>query len=1416
MTTQAQQIFEYLLAVKNLTSPPVRKLQDMKKYIFSNHLPTGEGCYLFGTVKNPTAWLEVHKQSILPPPEPHPSLAGWLLTNYEDETEQVKVMDQKGNESFSESPARVRQYQYWSKKWTSWSTKTKHQKAVQKLYGELFSLAQQIERDGEQIEIAFGHGLLSWKHPRGEVYHPLFITRLELEFKAEEGVFYLFPTSQGTLLETEMLSGLDLPSESKLARLQTEVAEKQPNPLSKREMNSYYQKLMTLLDPPSQSETVSNHHSKPKILEKPVFFVRQKSSQLWKEELQTILSALRQGMEVPKTIQALYQIDGLEPSEQEIKEWEPVKRDLYFPLPANEEQKNIARRLADGYGLTVQGPPGTGKSHTIANLISHLLAHGKKVLVTSQKEPALRVLINKIPASIRHLCVSLLGRDSKSLEEIEQVIRSISNKMDSLDPEKLQKEVTRLEKELKETRKQISQLQTKLQKIAEYDTQEIMWDNEKYNPLEAARRLRDLAPTLGWIPDPIQVSPPISDQEMRQLWYMLEELPADTEQIVQLTWPEQVSLDPPEIFEKWVGTGQELEKQYQSSLTLLHRYSFPLNNEWLEKQYEALEPILYQQEILNTPHFQQILDDWLARGERQKMWKDLIVYAKDALQEISRIQNDIAEFYIELPDVSKHQLIHDLNQILERLNSHQKLSAFFLMTTGRKLRYLAEYPTIEGRPLQTVEDVQLVLNYVQLQEKKERLIRKWNATMKTVSGPTLSPDDHRYIAKADQELHFLEQVFELGDQLIELRSSFESATLPIYFVWNSLESLSELKEALLAMQDYVRYQSWKRTHEAKQQEFQKWVEHPKSHPICQRIYKAFMEQDLTAWTEVYEEIKALHQLMEQYEKWQKLIGKLESKAPLWARQLRKKMGNPGPYPLNWQAAWDWRRVHTVIEKLNSLSPEKLEAKLHKEKERERQLVEQIIAKAAWKEQLTQMTEEQRRALINWRYFIKKIGKGTGKFAHKYRQEAKREMKVCQTAIPVWIMPIDRVIENINIYNKKFDVIIVDESSQCDLFSLAALMRAEKAVIVGDDEQISPAVIGIDQAEIHSLIDQYLTKIPQATSLDLQTSLYDVATRIYPGKLMLREHFRCVPEIIQFSNDLSYENKIIPLRLPTEQERIEPALLAKKVDGKRHRSRKINEIEATAIIQDIQQIIANPTFANRTIGVISLLGYEQAEWIEQKLRETIGEEKMLQHQIICGDAYAFQGDERDIIFLSMVISPHVRFQPLVRKDLKQRFNVAASRARNQMRLYHSVDLHQLHPDDLRFRLLSYCQRPNQHHISQAYDTDRGKTAFEQDILHMLQQKGYRVRSQVQVGHYWIDLVVEGTKNRLAIDCVGDRWHHPDEWEENIAQQQVLERAGWTFWRIRGSSFYLNPEQTMKPLWKKLDEMGIQPQRELVSV
>ncbi|PTX52694.1 uncharacterized protein DUF559 [Melghirimyces profundicolus] len=247
--------------------------------------------------------------------------------------------------------------------------------------------------------------------------------------------------------------------------------------------------------------------------------------------------------------------------------------------------------------------------------------------------------------------------------------------------------------------------------------------------------------------------------------------------------------------------------------------------------------------------------------------------------------------------------------------------------------------------------------------------------------------------------------------------------------------------------------------------------------------------------------------------------------------------------------------------------------------------------------------------------------------------------------------------------------------------------------------------------------------------------------------------------------------------------------------------------------DIQAMVKEPALANRTFGVISLLGNDQAQFIENRLREAIGEEEMLKRKIICGDAYAFQGDERDIIFLSMVVADNVRFQAQVRKDAKQRFNVAASRAKNQLRLYHSVDLKDLNPDDLRYRLLNYCLNP--HRVMEQVENAEAlcESRFEKEVLRMILAQGYRVRPQVQVGRYRIDLVVEGLKNRLAVECDGDRWHGPDRWEEDMLRQQTLERAGWTFWRIRGSTFYRDRKKAMESLWRKLEEMGIEKEAQL---
>ena len=88
---------------------------------------------------------------------------------------------------------------------------------------------------------------------------------------------------------------------------------------------------------------------------------------------------------------------------------------------------------------------------------------------------------------------------------------------------------------------------------------------------------------------------------------------------------------------------------------------------------------------------------------------------------------------------------------------------------------------------------------------------------------------------------------------------------------------------------------------------------------------------------------------------------------------------------------------------------------------------------------------------------------------------------------------------------------------------------KKIIVVGDDEQVSPLSVGLDEAKMQNLMNMLIKdKIPNAHLWDAKTSLYDIAAQVYQP-LMLREHFRCVPDIIGYSNLLSYRGKIKPLR-----------------------------------------------------------------------------------------------------------------------------------------------------------------------------------------------------------------------------------------------------------------------------------------------
>jgi len=106
-------------------------------------------------------------------------------------------------------------------------------------------------------------------------------------------------------------------------------------------------------------------------------------------------------------------------------------------------------------------------------------------------------------------------------------------------------------------------------------------------------------------------------------------------------------------------------------------------------------------------------------------------------------------------------------------------------------------------------------------------------------------------------------------------------------------------------------------------------------------------------------------------------------------------------------------------------------------------------------------------------------------------------------------------------------------------------------------------------------------------------------------------------------------------------------------------------------------------------------------------------------------------------------------------------------------------------------------------------NRAQSPFEREVMKRLQAAGYRVLPQWRVGAFRIDLVVEGDRRRVAIECDGDRYHPLEKIPEDMERQAVLERMGWVFTRVRGTDFLRNPDRAMKQVFEKLEVLEIFP-------
>jgi very-short-patch-repair endonuclease len=433
------------------------------------------------------------------------------------------------------------------------------------------------------------------------------------------------------------------------------------------------------------------------------------------------------------------------------------------------------------------------------------------------------------------------------------------------------------------------------------------------------------------------------------------------------------------------------------------------------------------------------------------------------------------------------------------------------------------------------------------------------------------------------------------------------------------------------------------------------------------------------------------------------------------------------------------------------------------------------------------------------------------------------MATAKDAVPVWIMPLAEVAETFDPRRTQFDVVIIDEASQCDPTSLFALYLGRQAIVVGDDEQVTPVAVGVQGAELSKLISILLEGVPYKELYDGETSIYELAQIAFGGVIRLTEHFRCAPNIIAFSNQLSYRGEIKSLREASSIP-LTPHVVPHRVEDGRDRGDNVNDVEAETIASLICAAIEQPEYAANhegdatSFGVVSLVSDRQALRIDAILRHRLEPAEYRRRKILCGDSAQFQGDERDVMFLSVVDSPPAKPPLPMRQEgqkniFRKRFNVAASRGRNQMWIVHSLN-HEtdLQVGDYRRRLIEHALDPEaweRELQKKLARTDPRAKEFQGLVLRRLLERQYEVTPDFPAGAFSIDIVVTGNGRRLAIACDGEQFHGPEKLREDLERQAILERLGWTFVRIRGSLFFREEDRALAPVFRRLEELNIEP-------
>ncbi len=1375
---------------------------------------------------------------------------------------------------------------YVDGQWSTWATTEQPRRRSISIYNKLYTVQQRMIALGEDVpeECVFGVGMTRWHHPQGRVNIPLIEAAVELALDPEDGSILVSPRAQPPRLCLRAFDTLEIGAVGRLNRDGGDQLTRIYNdpdigfsPFEKAcfepvlRMCSARLSASSIYEPDVREDLDDRSppvaDDKLRITDTWVIYVRQRSVDFRCDDIRKLIDRVQQApndVSLPPPAVQITTTAVDETIDEEVFDKEgnlilpstpiatgapqvpgtyaggggegnanspPPERPVFFPLAFNDEQQTIIRRLEDPStsGVVVQGPPGTGKTHTIANIICHYMATGRRVLVTARTPEALAAIQEKLPPEIRDLAIAVIHSDRQGGQQLEQAVELLSSQVKQIDLADYRRTCADKERILADVRRVISATDRSILEYATLNLSPIRYRDETCLPMELSAKIEAERGQHSWLPDQLAMGPAYKPQfndaailEARairkalgpDIIYQADQLPDVTmfPDIPNVLAAHQ-ALARERNFDGRTATGDLPMPSFgeragvedaRSLLAWLKSFSrwceeATKSESWLPEFYRLLLGVVASEGAVRTG-LRQLCAEWasLIRDGRDYILRGI---------EVSQMVPGDAPF----------------NAAVDALASGRK--PFGLLSIGKSnLKAAIDGVRIDGHAPANAQDWQTVRDYRRWQSRVHTFIGQWSSAARAVNLPQLP-------AEWGEGIHEFHRVGRLIEQLHDFHLEAEAritviavlfpygidAKRVVYYGDTTL--ICEVLVATMQKGEHAEAHALKRRLDA--------IPCDSALPFgsaLDELRSVVGSPDVSprnladSWRQILEEALRLTSLHAQRLRLEAIAAAVKaSGAPTWAAMLLGEISQGGEdrwTPHDWQQTWEWACAAGHLRRITDRSQAaKLSATRTALEEEQRRLLGEIIRLRTFMGLRRGITTTIATALTKFAMTVRKLGAGTGKAAERHRRAIREAAMEAAGAVPCWILPEWRVAEQLPSELAIFHLVIIDEASQSDITALPAVMRGQKLLIVGDDRQVSPISVGMEERAVIQLRETFLRGMPIANYLDPATSMYDLASMMFPGTtIMLREHFRCVEPIIRFSSRLCYRDKggLLPLRVPTADQRLDPPLIDVYIKQGQKR-RDINEEEADFIVSEIRQLVENQAFSRRTIGVISLIGDKQAKYINDRLSAEIGLEAMERHRIMCGNASTFQGQERDIIFLSMVACPKtVRSQTT--RMIEQRFNVAMSRARDRVYLVRSVTSSMLAPKDLKAAVLEHFQNPmGDAAIPQSTDVlEACDSPFEREVGARLLKLGYRLRPQVPVGGYRIDFVVESTGDcRLAIELDGDSYHGPGQWVSDLYRQRALERMGWKFWRCWGSHWRADPEACLEDLLATLARMGIDP-------